>query len=437
MKYYQSVICMVITVWLLFTGLSGHVQAQDREYARRVIHALAADSMEGRGYFNGGDLMAARYIRQEFENAGVLPMTEEYFQPVTFSVNSIAATYLCAVDGKALTPGEEYYISARSKSRNTTYSLVWLGAEVLRNDQKMRKLMRKDLTKSLLVIDPAIVSDKELRPWFLKLFWLTAETQSPLRPAGIVVIQDKPGWQISDSGKETAYLVLTVKTGCINKKSKRLTINFDSSFDRKYISQNVAGMVRGTTYPDSVVLFTAHYDHLGMMGSVVLPGANDNASGVAMIMDLARYYAANPPAWTVGFIAFTGEEAGLLGSFHYADKPLIPLANTRLVINLDMVGTGSEGITLVNGSVYPDDFARLESLNAIDSLLPAVNMRGESPNSDHHPFHAAGVKSFFIYTMGQEFREYHNIYDRPEDLPLTRYNELFKLLTRFVASYMQ
>jgi len=411
-------------------------RSQDVEYARWVVNVLSADSMEGRGYFNGGDLMAAQFIRHEFEKAGVMPMTEAYFQPVAFSVNSISATHWCSVDGKSLIPGVDYYISARSKGRNTTYTLVWLGADDLRSARRMRRFMRKDLTGSLLVIDPAILTDKELRPAFVSLFRPSAQVPFPLKPAGIVMIQDKPGWQISDSGKEEAYLVLTVRTGCIHPKSKKVKVHFDNSFDRKYISNNVAGMVRGTTKPDSLVLFTAHYDHLGMMGSVVHPGANDNASGVAMIMDLARHYAANPPAWSVGFIAFTGEEAGLLGSFHYVAEPLRPLEHTKLVINLDMVGTGSEGITLVNGSVYPEDFARLEALNGKDSLLAQVKMRGESPNSDHHPFHAVGVKSFFIYTMGQEFKEYHNIYDRPGDLPLTRYRELFTLLTRFVSTYM-
>jgi Iap family predicted aminopeptidase len=288
----------------------------------------------------------------------------------------------------------------------------------------------------LLVVDPEVMKNKELRASLFSMFQPSPLQQKVLQPAGMVMIQDKPGWQISDSGKEENYLILTLRTGCITSKSKKIAIHFDNSFDSKYISHNVAGMVRGTENPDSVVLFTAHYDHLGMMGSVVHPGANDNASGVAMIMDLARYYAANPPSWTVGFVAFTGEEAGLLGSFHYVSEPLIPLEQTKLVVNLDIVGSGSEGITMVNGSVYPDDFARLEALNKTDSLLTQVKIRGESPNSDHHPFHAAGVKSFFIYTMGKECSEYHNIYDRPGDFPFTKYRELFTLLTRFVSTYM-
>jgi aminopeptidase YwaD len=413
------------------------ISAQDREYVSGVIGVLASDSMGGRGYRGGADLRAAEYIRDEFIRHGVAPLGKDYFQSVVFPVNSITEVLVCEVDGVLLEPGSDFYISVRSRGRFEDYALVWVDRSLLESRRRLQRLVRSDLSGSLLVLAPEVSSDPDMRDLFRELFLGRPSTAYRTNAAGIVWCQDRPGWQISDGGTLTDYLVLTVRCGLITRESRRLTIGFTHEYNRSYVSHNVAGMVQGTVYPDSFIVFTAHYDHLGMMGDVVLPGANDNASGTAMILDLALHYAANPPAWSVAFLAFTAEEAGLIGSFQYVKNPMFPLKQIGVLINLDMVGTGSEGITVVNGSVHQDDFALLDSINSTDSLLAEVRIRGASPNSDHHPFDEKGVKSFFIYTMGPEHREYHTIYDRAEAVPLTAYDELFLLLTRYVGIYMR
>ena len=94
------------------------------------------------------------------------------------------------------------------------------------------------------------------------------------------------------------------------------------------------------------------------------PGANDNASGVAMLLQLANYYSKpeNQPDYSICFIAFTGEELGLLGSKYYVQNPLFPLNQIKLLINMDMVGTGDEGITIVNTSENLDDYEKFLKL---------------------------------------------------------------------------
>jgi Zn-dependent M28 family amino/carboxypeptidase len=173
------------------------------------------------------------------------------------------------------------------------------------------------------------------------------------------------------------------------------------------------------------------------MGPAIFPGANDNASGTSMLLDLARHYSLpeNKPKYSIAFMAFSGEEAGLLGSMHYVSDPLFPLKNIRFLINLDMVGTGSKGIRVVNGETYEKEFTTLERINQEKNYLVVVGKRGPSSNSDHYPFFEKGVPSVFIYTTGDEFREYHNIYDVPEKLPFTKYNELFRLLSDFVKTF--
>ena len=106
-------------------------------------------------------------------------------------------------------------------------------------------------------------------------------------------------------------------------------------------SHNVAGILPGSKYPDETVIYSAHWDHLGIgapdaKGDTIYNGARDNASGTAALLELARAYAKGPkPERSVLFLAVTAEEKGLLGSEYYADNPLRPLATTAGVINMD------------------------------------------------------------------------------------------------------
>lgn len=100
-----------------------------------------------------------------------------------------------------------------------------------------------------------------------------------------------------------------------------------------------------------------------------------------------------------------------------------------------MVGSGSEGIKVVNGTVFEKDFKKLQKINDKNNYLSKVSKRGEAANSDHYPFYYKGVPSFFIYTLGPECKEYHNVYDTPANVPFTKYNDLFKLITNFANDF--
>lgn len=415
------------TIFLIIIGLQGY--SQDTAYVKRVVEILASDSMSGRGYQHNGDRKAAEFIASEFRKAGLEPIGTSYFQPVTFPLNNITGEVVCRIGNRTLKAGTEVMVSARSKGITKEYRLVWLSHKTAKNPARLHRFFRRNLRDALVVADPAIAADKELKEIHQALF----RGQIP-GVAGMVRIMDKPYWHISDSGTETDYIVVTVKSGVVNHRSRKLFVSFNHRFEREYRSQNVAAMVPGTVYPDSFLVFTAHYDHLGMMGDVVFPGANDNASGTAMVLDLARHYSQNPHPYSVAFVAFTGEEAGLLGSTQYTERPLFPLENIAVLFNFDMVASGSDGITVVNGSVHPNDFGLLDSINAAHSLLKQVAVRGESANSDHHPFHARGVKAFFIYTMGSEQTEYHTVNDR-SPVPFTAYIPFFTLITRYTELY--
>ena len=159
------------------------------------------------------------------------------------------------------------------------------------------------------------------------------------------------------------------------------------------------------------------------------PGANDNASGVAMLLELAAHYARpeNRPAYSVAFLLFGGEEAGLLGSAYFVAHPLVPLKRIKFLINLDLLGTGEEGATVVNGRVFEAPYHRLVALNEAHHYLLQLAPRGRAANSDHFPFSEAGVPAFFIYTRGGS-KAYHDVNDRPKALSLVGFAGTYKLV---------
>jgi Zn-dependent M28 family amino/carboxypeptidase len=183
-----------------------------------------------------------------------------------------------------------------------------------------------------------------------------------------------------------------------------------------------------------MIVLMAHYDHFGKMGKALFPGANDNASGVAMLLSLACYFSQHQPEYTTVFIAFGAEEIGLVGSKYFVEHPPFDLDKIKFLMNFDLAGTGDEGIQVVNGSVYQSEFDRLKALNSESEYLPQVKIRGSACNSDHCSFDQKGVPGFYIYTLGG-IRAYHDIYDKYETLPFTEFEDYFQLVTEFLNGF--
>jgi len=114
---------------------------------------------------------------------------------------------------------------------------------------------------------------------------------------------------------------------------------------------------------------------------------------------------------------------------------LFPLEQIAFLINLDMVGTGSEGISVVNGKIFTRQYEKLAKINAEKAYVATVTQGGESCNSDHCPFYKKGVPAVFIFSKGKEHREYHNIYDSRDRIPFTDYTDIFSLMRDFINSY--
>lgn len=211
----------------------------------------------------------------------------------------------------------------------------------------------------------------------------------------------------------------------LNIKSK--LVNFES--------RNIGCFFPGASGSDSMIVFSAHYDHLGGLGNnVFFPGANDNASGVSLVLNLIRYYKQYPPKYKTVFIFFAAEEAGLIGSRFFVDSKTIDIQKIKFLINLDLLGTGDDGIMVVNGYVHARQFEQLNKINTEKQLVKEIKRRGKASNSDHYWFSEEGVPCFFIYTMGGP-TAYHDVYDIERTLPLTDYADVFKLITEFVNTF--
>jgi hypothetical protein len=135
-------------------------------------------------------------------------------------------------------------------------------------------------------------------------------------------------------------------------------------------SWNVAGLVPGTDSKlrDETILVTSHYDHLGVQNEKLYPGANDNASGVVAMLEVARLLAKRPPARSVLFVAFGSEEQLMLGSYHYVAHPLRPLDKTIAALNLDMIGRNEEHTPESLGA-YELSAARSNQLNLVGAVF--------------------------------------------------------------------
>lgn len=196
--------------------------------------------------------------------------------------------------------------------------------------------------------------------------------------------------------------------------------------------------IEGREYPDEFVVFTAHYDHLGCMGdSVIFPGAHDNASGVGTVMQFAQYYSHNAPAYTTVFLLFSGEESGLRGSYNFVKHPLIPLDKIKLLVNIDMMCGGDEGIMVVNGTdgTTKSFVDMMEQLNADNHYVAAVKRRTNAANSDHYYF-SKKCPAIFVYTLGGKYGGYHNYTDTCDNCGLASYNGIFTLLRESVDQFL-
>jgi hypothetical protein len=179
---------------------------------------------------------------------------------------------------------------------------------------------------------------------------------------------------------------------------------------------NVLGLVPGRERAAGTIVVSAHYDHLGVRDGVLFPGADDNASGVSVLLALARHLRNAPPRHTVLFAAFDAEELGLRGSRAFVGAPPAP-GPFVLVLNLDMLSRNNDGRIVVAGTNPWPALRPIVEAGARGSRL-TVRLGHDRPfwkaglvddwtsSSDHFPFHEAGIP--FLYVGVEDHPGYHD-----------------------------
>jgi hypothetical protein len=223
-----------------------------------------------------------------------------------------------------------------------------------------------------------------------------------------------------------------------------LTVEMEIDVERvEAEADNVIGILRGSDQElrQEAIVVGAHYDHLGWGGrgslapdsAAIHNGADDNASGVSAIIEIAEAMATTPESArrSIVFAAFTGEEMGLLGSSYYVDHPVVPLADTRAMINLDMVGRGEPRQVMIGGAGTSPELRRIaEEEAAADFITAEFNEGGYGP-SDHTSFYARNIPVLFF--SGSPHEDYHRPSDDWEKIDDSHLERVSRLVQRVVT----
>ncbi len=188
---------------------------------------------------------------------------------------------------------------------------------------------------------------------------------------------------------------------------------------RTFNGVNILGLIEGTRVPDRYIVVTAHYDHVGVNDGAVFNGADDNASGVATMLDIAERLKAAAPEHSVIFVAFDGEERGLLGAKHFVQAPPVPLSSIAMNLNFDMIARAETDMKLwVTGTYqHPTFRPLLENIPATGGVSLAFGKDTPQDTGENNWVEASDQGAFFRADVPFLYLgvDYHPDYHRPTD----------------------
>ena len=433
----------------------------------RHIKVLASDEYQGRRPFTAGEEKATNYLATEFKKLGLKPGPDgSYFQavPLVEITGKPDPTATVAGNGKTITlKYRDDYMFLTEREQATVdiknSPLVFAGYGVVAPEYKWDDYAGLDVkgkTVVVLINDPGNAGNdttmfKGKAMTYYGRWGYKYEEAARHGATGLLIIHDtKPasypwtvvqssnggaklhpqtpdhgaskvaleGWMTLDAAKQlftAAGQSYDDAYAAANKpgfRGKALGLNISTTLHNKITlktSKNVVAVLPGTTRPKEYIIYSAHWDHLGIgpaiAGDSIYNGALDNASGCAGLLAIAQGFvqAKDKPGRSIVFLAVTGEEQGLLGSAYYATHPLFPIANTVADINMDeLLGFGPmRDLTVTGyGQSYLDDYARAAAKEQNRYLLPDQHPEtGSFYRSDHFSFAKVGVPS--LYAKGE------------------------------------
>ena len=416
------------SIILFFCLLSFSAESQHEEIGRSWVDTLSSPYFFGRGYVKDGVNKAAEFIKNEFEAMGLqqLPGADSYFQDFSFGVNTFPGVVAVKHDKRELINGVHFMVDPNSGGGEfKKLKLTYIDTIAIKDENQLKNKLDDAFSKKSEGVVFDLSGMPALDEMNLKYQLLGLGNHFPI----VFVTSNKMDWGVGRV--QLKYPVVSIADS-IFQKNKSFSLCIKAEWEANFISKNVMGYIPSLNKDARTIVFTAHYDHLGGMGNeVFIPGANDNASGTSMLAAIAQHFLKEPSQDHLVFIAVAGEEAGLLGSEYFVESNVMGLDSIRIVLNLDLMGSGEKGITIVNGTIFKDEFDLFQRINQEKNYLTKIKARGETQNSDHYHFYKNGVSAFFIYALGS-YKHYHDIHDAYENLPFSAYNEMVNLLIDFV-----
>jgi aminopeptidase YwaD len=424
------------------------------------IKYLSSDSLKGRLTGSVGDSLAAEYIKGQLKAYGLIPLTGDGFE--RFRVNdkvTFGKENSFSVNGRSYNIEKDFAPAAFSENNSVKSDVVFAGyGFIIKNDS-----LKWDDYKGINVKNKWVMilrSSPELDNPASKFFSFSGDRNKAMvakdMGASGVLLVNGPAFDNSDSFDPLAKGAFSVGIPVFNIKravadeilsksnhnvaelEKRLNSNSGhasfvtgATVDAKSdIVQNMVGtrnviMVLPGEDPglkNEYIIFGAHFDHLGLGGPGsgsravdtvgVHHGADDNASGVAMVIELAGKFAGtkNSHKRSLVFMTFSGEEEGLLGSKHFIDNPEIDLSKVDAMVNMDMVGRLKDTRDLTVGGVGTADGLQEDALAVDDTNKLRLTFAAEgSGASDHSSFYSKNIPVIY-FTTGT-----HSDYHTPSD----------------------
>ena len=429
------------------------------------VKTLSSDEFEGRGPATAGETKTIDYVVAQMKAAGLQPGGELkdgkrlWTQPVPLLRAEIAGTPTLSVSVKkkarALTQGNEIAVrAALDGSKNVAIKnapLVFAGYGVTAPERQWDDFKNIDLKGKIAIVlinDPDFETGQgdfggKAMTYYGR--WTYKFEEAARRGAvGLLIVHETDpasyGWNtVKNSNTNTMFDVVRDKPGAqhpalegwiqrdlavsllksagldfekLKKQAqtrefkpvvlKNVTFSANYAVDSQVItSQNIVGRIDGSKRPDETVIYSAHWDHLGVgqpdaNGDKIYNGAVDNATGTAALIEIGRAFAkGKKPQRSVVFLNVTAEEKGLLGSEYYSARPLYPLAKTVAVINMDALDpTGPARDFTTSGSAKQDLLNELIATGQRWNLNYVTDPKPEAGHffrSDHFPFAKRGV----------------------------------------------
>lgn len=422
----------LLSICLLGIPFLLHAQL-DREriqpLLQKHIRILASDSFGGREPGTPGEILAMNYIRGEFEAIGLEPKGNEgYFQEFRFTKN-IRAGESCRLNiGKTkLKPGDDFHplpYSANAKASGQTARVGYgITATTMGHDDYKD---RKDLQGKIFLIDASTPDRGGPHSRFAPVADLRSRIDSAIAKGatGIVFYSTDSTLKAPELSNRIRVSPSTVpvlylhaeRNGLLSQDGIHIEMHAEIVREEA-IAHNVIGFLDNKA--SSTIVIGAHYDHLGHGGEESLyrgepaihNGADDNASGVAGVIELARYLKSKGPRGNnYLFLAFSGEEKGLLGSAHFTRNSTLDLGRMNYMLNMDMIGRlkTEEPVLLVNGVGTSDAWKITMEYIKPASFSVKTTESGIGP-SDHTSFYLKDIPALHFFSGT------HNDYHKPSD----------------------